>query len=78
MPPSATPGPIAITGAREFDPQGEDKSENPDEVAYAYDKNPKTRWRTVQYLRNPKLGGIKRGVGLIFDLGIAQPVREVS
>ena len=36
-----------------------------------------TRWRTVQYLRNPKLGGIKRGVGLVFDLGAAQPVHEV-
>jgi putative peptidoglycan lipid II flippase len=74
----AAAGPIAITGAREFDPQGEDKSENPDEVAFAYDKDLKTRWRTVQYLRNPKLGGIKRGVGLIFDLGSPQPVREVA
>ena len=79
VPPSVTPGqPIAITGAREFDPEGEDKSENPDEIGYAYDKNPKTRWRTVQYLRNPKLGGIKRGVGLVLDLGTAQPVREVE
>jgi putative peptidoglycan lipid II flippase len=77
-PPSVAAGPIAITGAREFDPQGEDKSENPDEVAYAYDKDLKTRWRTVQYLRNPKLGGIKRGVGLVFDLGSPQPVREVA
>ena len=77
-PPSAAAGPIAITGAREFDPQGEDKSENPDEVAFAYDKDPQTRWRTVQYLRNPKLGGIKRGVGLVLDLGTAQPVREVG
>ena len=31
----------------------------------------------MQYLRNPKLGGIKRGVGLVLDLGTAQPVREV-
>jgi putative peptidoglycan lipid II flippase len=70
-------GPVAITGAREFDPQGDDKSENPSEVAYAYDKNPETRWRTVRYRNNPKLGGIKRGVGLVFDLGSPQPVREV-
>jgi putative peptidoglycan lipid II flippase len=76
-PPSAAAGPIAVTAAREFDPQGEDKSENPDEVEFAYDKDPKTRWRTVHYLRNPKLGGIKRGVGLVLDLGDAQPVREV-
>ena len=79
VPPSVTPGqPIAISGAREFDPEGEDKSENPDEIAFAYDKDPKTRWRTVRYLRNPKLGGIKRGVGLVLDLGTAQAVREVA
>ena len=31
----------------------------------------------MQYLRNPKLGGLKRGVGLVVDLGTAQPVSEV-
>ena len=50
----------------------------PTRSRFAYDKDPKTRWRTVQYLRNPKLGGIKRGVGLVLDLGTAQPVREVQ
>ena len=75
--PSEAAGPIAITGIREFDPQGDDKSENPDEVRFAYDQDPKTRWRTVRYLGNPKLGGIKRGVGLVLDLGTAQPVGEV-
>ena len=77
---SATAGPgepIAISGALEFDPQGSDPSENPDEVPFAYDGNPKTRWRTLQYLHNPKLGGIKRGVGLIFDLGAPHPVHQV-
>ena len=69
--------PIAIRGAQEFDPQGDPPTENPDEVAFAYDGDPKTRWRTLQYLRNPKLGGLKRGVGLVFDLGSAQPVHEV-
>jgi putative peptidoglycan lipid II flippase len=77
-PPVATGAPLVITGAREFDPEGDDPSENPDEVAFAYDKDQKTRWRTSQYLRNPKLGGIKRGVGLVLDLGTAQPVRTVA
>ena len=35
-----------LPGALEFDPQGSDPSENPDEVPFAYDGNPKTRWRT--------------------------------
>ncbi|HZA04297.1 MAG TPA: hypothetical protein VE617_07020, partial [Propionibacteriaceae bacterium] len=77
-PPPEAAGPIAITGVREFDPQGDDKSENPDEVRFVSDKDPTTRWRTVRYLGNPRLGGIKRGVGLVLDLGTAQPVREVE
>jgi putative peptidoglycan lipid II flippase len=75
--PTAPPGPIAVRGALEFDPQGDPPTENPDEVAFAYDGDPRTRWRSLQYLHNPKLGGIKRGVGLVFDLGTAQPVQEV-
>jgi putative peptidoglycan lipid II flippase len=76
--PSAAPTqPIAVRGALEFDPQGEDPTEHPDEVRFAYDGDANTRWRTLLYLRNPKLGGIKRGVGLIFDLGASQPVHEV-
>jgi putative peptidoglycan lipid II flippase len=69
---------LTITQARDFDPQGEDKTENPDEVSLAYDGDPATRWRTVQYFGNPKLGNLKRGVGLVLDLGTAQPVRSVQ
>ncbi|HEY6689352.1 MAG TPA: murein biosynthesis integral membrane protein MurJ [Propionibacteriaceae bacterium] len=68
---------LTITGARDFDPQGEDKTENPDEVKFAYDGNPSTRWRTVQYFGNPRLGNIKRGVGLVLDLDTPQPVRAL-
>ena len=68
---------LTIAQARDFDPQGEDKTENPDEVPLAYDGDPATRWRTVQYFGNPKLGNIKRGVGLVLDLETPQPVRSV-
>jgi putative peptidoglycan lipid II flippase len=71
------PKKLAIADARDFDPQGEDKTENPDEVSFAYDGDPATRWRTVQYFGNPKLGNLKRGVGLILDLDTPQPVRAV-
>ena len=73
----AEPKKLTIAGARDFDPQGEDKTENPDEVRLAYDGDPATRWRTVQYFGNPKLGNIKRGVGLVLDLETPQPVRSV-
>ena len=73
----AQPKKLTIAGARDFDPQGEDKTENPDEVRLAYDGDPGTRWRTVQYFGNPKLGNIKRGVGLVLDLETPQQVRSV-
>jgi putative peptidoglycan lipid II flippase len=69
---------LTITNARDFDPQGEDKTENPDEVGLAYDGDPATRWRTVQYFGNPKLGNLKRGVGLVLDLDAPQPVHSVK
>ncbi len=69
---------LTIAQARDFDPQGEDKTENPDEVSLAYDGDPATRWRTVQYFGNPKLGNIKRGVGLVLDLETPQPVSSLQ
>jgi putative peptidoglycan lipid II flippase len=79
QPPPATPATLAISTARDFDPQGSDeKRENPGEVRLAYDGDPATRWRTVAYIGNPKLGGLKRGVGLVLDLGSAQPVASVK
>jgi putative peptidoglycan lipid II flippase len=69
---------LTIAQARDFDPQGEDKTENPDEVSLAYDGDPATRWRTVQYFGNPKLGNLKRGVGLVLDLETPQPVSSLQ
>jgi putative peptidoglycan lipid II flippase len=74
----AKPKKLTIANARDFDPQGDDKTENPDEVSFAYDGDPATRWRTMQYFGNPKLGNIKRGVGLVLDLNTPQPVRSVQ
>jgi putative peptidoglycan lipid II flippase len=76
-PPQAKPSKVSIADARDFDPQGEDKTENPDEVKFAYDGDTSTRWRTVEYYGNPRLGNLKRGVGLVLDLDTPQPVRSV-
>jgi len=75
--PPTRPSKLTIAAARDFDPQGEDKTENPDEVKFAYDGDPSTRWRTVEYYGNPKLGNIKRGVGLVLDLDTPHPVRSL-
>jgi putative peptidoglycan lipid II flippase len=65
--------------ARDFDPQGSaDKRENPGEVKLGYDGDPATQWQTLTYYNNPRLGGLKRGVGLVLDLGSAVPVTSVT
>ena len=75
---SAAPsGPVShkIAEVTDFDPEadGGNNEERPGEVARAWDKNPKTAWTTLRYLNNPKLGGLKPGVGLLVDLG--RPVK---
>ncbi len=72
------PKQLRIVAGRDFDPQGDDQTENPREVPLAFDGNPKTRWRTVRYVGSPKLGNIKRGVGLVLDLGSAKAVNSVT
>ena len=80
-PPAAEPSAavLPVVSGRDFDPQGaDDKRENPDEVRLAFDGDPATRWRTVAYLGSPDLGNLKRGVGLVLDLGSPQPVASVE
>jgi putative peptidoglycan lipid II flippase len=75
---SGPPAVIPIKDGDDFDPQGDPSSENPDQVKNAFDGSDDTRWQTVTYFRNPKLGGLKRGVGLVLDLGEPQPVGSVK
>jgi putative peptidoglycan lipid II flippase len=82
-PTSATTAPqapvaLSIAGARDFDPQGDPPEENPDDTRLAIDGDMSTRWRTNRYLGNPKLGNLKRGVGLVVDLGKVATVGQVS
>ncbi len=75
-PPVATSAPertaqvesLPITSVTDLDPQG-DGEENPDEVAFAFDGDPETGWRTATYFNRPDLGGLKEGVGVVVDLG---------
>ncbi len=68
---------VNIVRAHDFDPQG-NKSENPNEVKYALDGNPKTRWRTLAYYNSPKFGNLKDGLGLVLDLGKPHRAAEVD
>ncbi|MFI5429705.1 discoidin domain-containing protein [Aeromicrobium sp. UC242_57] len=66
---------LPIQRAFDFDPQGEDREENPKLVAKAIDGKTGTGWLTATYFGSPELGGLKEGVGLVLDLG---GVREVD
>ncbi|MDQ3155583.1 MAG: protein kinase family protein [Actinomycetota bacterium] len=68
---------LPIAKAGDFDPQGEDKAENPEEAALAIDGKPETGWRTSSYFGNERLGGLKDGVGVIIDLGGPREVDSV-
>lgn len=66
---------LPIQQALDFDPQGEDGTENSDQAALAIDGLPETGWQTTGYFGSAQLGGLKDGVGLVLDLG---GVREVD
>jgi serine/threonine protein kinase len=59
--------PVAANG---FDPLSNDPGdENNGGAKYAIDSNPSTFWHTDFYLNNPVFGGLKKGTGLILDMG---------
>ncbi|MGW1953587.1 protein kinase family protein [Streptomyces sp. NPDC001920] len=69
--------PIAIQAARDFDPFGTDGSEYPENVDKVYDADVNSYWQT-SYYAGAKFGNLKRGVGVILDLGKVQQVGKVS
>jgi serine/threonine protein kinase len=75
--PSSSGGPAKIVSAKDFDPDG-DGQEHPDEVADTYDGKTSTTWTTMSYKKKPELGGLKPGVGIIYNLGTPTSVSKVS
>ncbi|MCW2782765.1 MAG: serine/threonine protein kinase [Marmoricola sp.] len=70
--------PLRIAGVHDFDPEATPPTENPADVPKAIDGDPATFWPTSTYRGNPKLGGLKTGVGLIIDLGSSQQVGSLE
>lgn len=60
--------PLRIAAVRDYDPLGNDGSENPGLRGLAIDGNPATAWFTEKYRGSPDFGGLKSGVGLILRL----------
>ncbi len=77
---STGPEVAAVAGlvASDFDPQGDDGAENPDEAPLAVDGDPETSWSTLTYDQQFGPGGLKTGVGLVVDLGEQREVTGVD
>jgi serine/threonine protein kinase len=69
--------PVEVVRARSYDPPPGDGEENDDQVRLALDNNPSTSWSTSSY-RSPTFGGLKRGVGIVIDLGRAQELQSIT
>ena len=82
-PPAETPpaeqATATITRSIDFDPQGDDGAEHPEEAeaGNAFDGDPTTSWSSESY-RSPELAGLKPGVGLILELDEAGPISAVE
>lgn len=63
---------LPVVAAKDFDPEGNGE-ERPQQTSLAWDGDPKTSWRTMDYWESDI--GNKSGVGLVFDLG---EVRQIS
>ncbi len=69
-------GPIAILSATGFDPEG-DQRENNDQAARVFDGDTSTSWSSEQY-QSAQFGNLKKGVGVVLDLGQPTSVHEVT
>lgn len=73
--PGGIEGLIPIASAVDFDPFGSDKTESPDAIEGAIDMRSDTAWTTETY-SSADLDG-KPGVGVVLDIGSAQPISAV-
>ena len=65
--------PLSAHGFDVYDTTGQDGNENDIQAPLAIDGNPRTAWHTLFYENDPRFGGLKKGTGLILDMG--KPVK---
>jgi hypothetical protein len=75
-PSSASAGPLRVAAVTAIDPQG-DGSENGGLAKNVVDGDASTSWHSERY-DTPTFGGIKKGLGLVLDLGRARKVTTVT
>jgi hypothetical protein len=68
-------GPIEITGASGFDPEG-NENQGDGKAKLAFDGDPGTSWES-RWFGTPNYNGSRSGVGLVLDLSQAATIKEV-
>ena len=78
-PPTSGATKLSIEGATTLDPEPEgDGEENTERADQAFDGNVTTVWNTNIYRQQFGPGGLKKGVGLVLDLGSRKDVSSVT
>ena len=70
--------PIAITSGSVYDPFGDGDPDHPEDVPLSFDGDPATDWKTYQYKGSTAFGGLKPGVGVVYDLGDEKSLASVT
>ena len=68
---------VQIVDAHDFDPEGDNRQENPELTSFVFDGSPTTAWRTEHY-SSRDLGGAKSGVGIYVVLGSETELSSVE
>jgi hypothetical protein len=68
---------LQIEAAKDFDPQGSDGSEHPEDTGAAIDGDRATAWATDHY-KSAQFGGLKDGLGLWLDLGRRVRIEQIN
>jgi serine/threonine-protein kinase len=68
---------IEIVGVRDFDPEGSDGAEHPEDTGLVIDGERTTSWGTDHY-NSAEFGGLKDGLGLWLDLGKKTRVERIE
>lgn len=75
----AAPQPVRASSVSSYNPYNSPPgNDNSAQVGLVDDGNGQTSWHTDPYFRLPTFGGLKPGVGLLFDFGAATAVRQVQ
>jgi hypothetical protein len=69
---------VPISTGTVYDPFGDGDPDHPEDVPQSYDGKPGTDWKTYRYKGGTDFGGLKPGVGVVYDLGGEKSLASVT